>query len=211
MGFMPLLAEKKTQTLLVFDAFGSMWGEVNGEAKIVTAKKVIKNFVKDFPDASQLGLMVYGHRKKGDCGDIEVMIPIGSASKETFLEKVDSIKPKGMTPLGHSLKKAGEILAMKEAECSIILITDGLENCNCSPCDEAKKLEAQGISFKAHVIAFDLKAKDAQKIKCIADLTGGLFFTSQRCRLFTRSVKNDGGRACGRTRSENPYCYISSA
>ncbi len=162
--------------LIVFDASGSMWGQIKGKPKIEIARDVVRDLVRDLPSDTELGLMAYGHRRKGDCEDIELLIPVGKVDKQAFVKIVDGIMPKGMTPITASLELAAEGLGYKESKATVILVSDGLETCNADPCAAAKKLEQLGVDFTAHVIAFDLKPEETEKLRCIADATGGKFF-----------------------------------
>jgi Ca-activated chloride channel family protein len=120
--------------------------------------------------------MAYGHRRKGDCEDIELLIPLGQVDRTAFAKTVDDIMPKGMTPITAALEQAAEGLRYKENKATVILVSDGLETCKGDPCAVAKKLEQLGVDFTAHVIAFDLKPEETEKLRCIADSTGGKFF-----------------------------------
>ena len=162
--------------LIVFDASGSMWGQIKGKPKIEIAREVVRDLVRDLPSDTELGLMAYGHRRKGDCADIELLIPVGKVDKQAFIKTVDAIMPKGMTPITASLKLAAEGLGYKENKATVILVSDGLETCEADPCAAAKKLEQLGVDFTAHVIAFDLTPEETEKLRCIADATGGKFF-----------------------------------
>lgn len=178
----PVFSQEKTASpqaasaLIVFDASGSMWGQIKGRAKIEIAREVVGNLVKSLPEETELGLMVYGHRRKGDCADIELLIPVGKVDQSAFVKTVNSIMPKGMTPITASLELAAEGLGYKEKKATVILVSDGLETCNADPCAAAAKLEQLGVDFTAHVIAFDLKPEETEKLRCISDSTGGKFF-----------------------------------
>lgn len=169
-------ATPPSSALIIFDASGSMWGQIKGKAKIEIAREVVRNLVQDLPPNVELGLMAYGHRRKGDCGDIELLIPVGKPDKTAFIGTVEAIMPKGMTPITASLELAAESLGYKESKATVILVSDGLETCNADPCAAAKKLEQRGVDFTAHVVAFDLKPGETEKLRCIADATGGRFF-----------------------------------
>ena len=69
-------AKDNPQAMIVFDASGSMWGQISGTPKIVIAKEVLSNVVAEWDENIHLGLIAYGHRKKGDCNDIETLIPV---------------------------------------------------------------------------------------------------------------------------------------
>ncbi len=162
--------------LIVFDASGSMWGQIEGKAKIEIAREVVADLVRGLPEDTELGLMAYGHRRKGDCADIELLIPVGKVNKSDFVSTVEDIMPKGMTPITDSLKLAAESMRYTEQKATVVLVSDGLETCDADPCEAARKLEELGVDFTAHVIAFDLKPEETEKLECIAKSTGGQFF-----------------------------------
>ena len=178
-----------SNAIIVLDASGSMWGTVRGETKIDVARRAIRQLVRELPKNTQLGLVAYGHRRKGDCADIELLIPLQKLDAEKFMGKVDSIMPKGMTPLTSAIEFAAESLAFKEQKATVILVSDGKETCHRDPCEVAKKLEELGVDFTAHVIAFDLSEKDAKSIECIAKNTGGQFLKANDAGTLTDALQ----------------------
>ncbi|MDB6153845.1 MAG: hypothetical protein JWL90_2298 [Chthoniobacteraceae bacterium] len=58
-----------------------MWGEIHGRTKIDIAREAIGKVVGRRDSNTQLGLMAYGHRRKGDCNDIELLIPAGPLNR----------------------------------------------------------------------------------------------------------------------------------
>src|SRR5699024_11159038 len=64
--------DQPADSILVFDASGSMWGQIDGINKIVTAREVVSQLVDKLPANQRLGLLAYGHNRKGDCQDIEI-------------------------------------------------------------------------------------------------------------------------------------------
>ena len=176
---LPALAQEAGKTIIVLDASGSMWGQIEGKAKIDIAKETIEGLLQSLDPKLQLGLMAYGHRRKGDCEDIELLIQPGKVDRKAFLEVVMNILPKGKTPLTDAVNQAAQALAFTEAKSNVILVSDGIENCDGDVCALAKKLEQEGINFTAHVVAFDLVAKDAKTIECLSKETGGQFLAAQ--------------------------------
>ena len=55
--------------LLILDASGSMWGQIEGENKIVIARRVLGGLVDGLDEGSEVGVIAYGHRREGDCDD----------------------------------------------------------------------------------------------------------------------------------------------
>ena len=119
--------------ILVLDASGSMWGQIDGENKIVIARRVIDELLNDLPTERRLGLVAYGHRRKGDCGDIEELAAVG-ASREAISAAVNGINPKGKTPLSDAVRFAAERLKYTEERATVILVSDGIETCDVDPC-----------------------------------------------------------------------------
>ena len=98
-------AAGKSNLVLIFDASGSMWGQIDGKAKITIAKEAMALIVKDLPGDINVGLVAYGHRREGDCDDVETLIPLGPLNRKAFLHKVNALNPKGKTPMVRSIQK----------------------------------------------------------------------------------------------------------
>ena len=171
---------EKAQVILVLDASGSMWQRVEKKEKILIAREVIGNMLKDWDTNTELGLIAYGHRRKGDCGDIETMVTPGPVDTQAIRGIVDRIKPKGKTPLSAAVMKAAEELRYTEERATVILISDGKETCDMDPCAVGKTLEEAGVDFTAHVIGFDLADDERQQLQCLAETTGGRYFDAQK-------------------------------
>jgi Ca-activated chloride channel family protein len=170
--------ESTSRMVLVLDASGSMWGQIKNRAKIEIAKEVIGDLIDTIPATFQTGLIVYGHRRKGDCNDIEIMLPVGKHNAAAMKAKVNAISPKGKTPLSESVKRAAEALQYTEERATVILVSDGLETCDIDPCDLSAKLAMSGVDLVIHVIGFDIRKEDQYQLRCMADKTGGLFLAA---------------------------------
>ena len=177
------------KTIIILDASGSMWGQINGRHKIEIARDVITDLMSSLDPGLQLGLVAYGHRRKGDCTDIELLIPPGKVDRKTFLDRVLSIVPVGKTPLTDAVERSANYLKIEENPASVILVSDGIETCDRDPCVLARELAARGIAFKAHIIAFDLTSKEADTIRCLADETGGRFLLAQDARTLKDALQ----------------------
>ncbi len=170
--------EPDARAILVLDASGSMWGQVDGKNKIVIAREVIADMMENWDENVHLGLSAYGHNSKGDCNDIETLIKVGPKTDSKIVEIVNGLNPKGKTPLTAAVKKAAEELKYTEEAATVILLSDGIETCDLDPCAVGKSLEEEGIDFTAHVIGFDVKVEDQAGLKCLAENTGGKFLSA---------------------------------
>ncbi len=165
--------------ILVLDASGSMWGQIDGVNKIVIAKQAVNDLLDTLPESQEIGLSAYGHREKGSCADIELLVPPAANSHSAIRAAVDAINPKGKTPLSAAVIAAARELRFEEDPATVILISDGRETCDLDPCAVGAELEATGIGFTAHVIGFDVTgAEDRAQLACLAEETGGRFLSA---------------------------------
>lgn len=164
------------RVILVLDASGSMWGQIEGRPKIEIARQVIRDLLQDWDAGVHLGLTAYGHRRKGDCGDIESLIAPGPVNAARVIAAVDALNPKGKTPLSDAVVHAARELRYEEERATVILVSDGIETCDRDPCAVARELEAAGVDFTAYVIGFDVVEENAlAQLRCLAENTGGEF------------------------------------
>jgi Ca-activated chloride channel family protein len=168
-------AAKSANLLMILDASGSMWGEIDGQPKITTAKAAASSAITALPDTIATGVMLYGHRRKGDCEDIELAAPLGTPRPE-ILTRLATVNAKGKTPLTTSLIQAGDVLASREGESTVLLISDGIETCGGDPCATVAAMREKGIKLVVHVIGFDVRGAAVEQLQCIARAGGGSYF-----------------------------------
>ena len=190
-GFATLAgAQDQPNTVLVMDGSGSMWGQVDGVAKITIAQEVVGTLLADFPPEQGLGLTVYGHRERGECTDIETVVAPAPGTASQIANAVNAIKPLGKTPMTDAVIAAAQALRYTEEKATVILVSDGVETCNPDPCAAARLLEEAGIDFTAHVIGFDVGSdpEALAQMQCIADETGGQFLTAETADQLTAAL-----------------------
>ncbi len=181
-------AEQPTNDLiLVLDASNSMWGQIDGENKIVIARRAVGSLIDDLPDAAEVGLVAYGHRREGDCSDIEQLQAVGPLAKEPLKATINAVTPKGKTPITASLEAA---FAMIEGEsaASVILISDGLETCSRDPCEAVRTAKSSGLPFVLHVVGFDVANEDTTQLECAAQAGGGLFLSVENSEQLSEAL-----------------------
>ncbi len=176
MSFAATAAER---SIIVLDASGSMWGQIGQKAKIEIARDTLGEVLSTVPAESELGLMVYGHREKGSCKDIELAVAPAKGTADAIAKFARLIKPKGKTPLSASVKQAAEALRYTEDKATVILVTDGLETCDADPCALGRELESSGVDFTAHVVGFGLSDEDGKQVACLAEETGGKYLKAE--------------------------------
>lgn len=173
-------AQADENVMVVFDGSNSMWGQIDGTAKIEIARGVMKSLLGEWTEDREVGLMAYGHRRRGDCTDIETLVQPTAGARDDILKRINAIKPTGKTPLSDAVEQAALALSYTDKPATVVLISDGLESCDRDPCALAAALEKGGVSFTTHVVGFGLGSdEDAASLACIAEETGGKYISAR--------------------------------
>ncbi|MCO5253317.1 MAG: VWA domain-containing protein [Bacteroidia bacterium] len=149
----------KSRILIIFDASGSMNAQFGSTDRMTAAKEMLYKLVDSlatFPNV-ELALRVYGHQtdlKFNDCNDTKLEIPFAPYNHELIKKKVSTLRPRGYTPIARSLGQAANDFPQdnKSVRNIIILITDGLEECDGNPCEVSQELQKKGIFLKPFII-----------------------------------------------------------
>jgi len=180
---------------IVFDGSGSMWGQIEGRTKIEIAREAMSGVLGNLPGDLELGLLAYGHREKGNCADIELVVPPAAGTASAIKAATDKISPRGKTPLSAAVRQAADTLKFTEDKATVVLVTDGIETCNADPCALGNELAALGVNFTAHVIGFGLSDEEGRQVACLAENTGGLYIqannTSELSDALAHTVEVD--------------------
>lgn len=162
--------------LFIFDDSYSMYAPWNTESKITVAKKVIGRFmdsIQNIPDL-QIALRCYGHttfiQPVRNCQDTKLEIPFASASVNApkIKQFINKLEPKGTTPIAYSIAQAEkDFTECKNCRNIVILLTDGIEECNGNPCEVSAMLQKKSIFIRPFVIGVGLDAKFADALGCM--------------------------------------------
>ncbi|MGD8309930.1 MAG: VWA domain-containing protein, partial [Chromatiales bacterium] len=178
-----------TNIVYILDASNSMWGQIDGVAKIDTAREAMGSLLGEAGAGAELGLMVYGHRSEGDCTDIELLAPLGAKTPEQIVASLGAIKPKGKTPIAGALTAAGKVFPTNDASNHIVLISDGIETCEGDPCAVAAQLVQRSINVRVHVVGFDVDDETRAQLQCIAENGNGEYFDAKNASDFKQAVQ----------------------
>ena len=168
--------------MVVMDYSSSMLekdADNQGTSRIDAARKATKHLINNAPEDASMGLVVYGSTTAQKCDDITTVQKPGPVDKEGLAAKLDQLKAVGETPIGASLLRAAAELKDTDGAKSIILVSDGEENCSQPPaCEAAQDLAGQGINLTVHTIGFKVNDKARSQLECIAEATGGSYVTA---------------------------------
>ncbi len=165
-----------TRILFVFDASYSMFGQWQSGMKMDLSKKLLSEFLDSIEGTPNLELAfrAYGHqvplRPERSCTDTKLEVPFGPNNIQAIKNKLKMIVPKGTTPIAYSLEQsAGDFPTptSKTVKNIIILITDGIEECDGDPCAVALAMQKKGIVLKPFVIGVGLDQSFMNAFGCI--------------------------------------------
>ncbi len=153
----------------------------NGGTRLAAAKKAVGTLVDRLPEGVPLGLRVYGSKvseasRAEGCRDTELTVPVGPLDKAALRAKVDALEGKGRTPIGNSLLAVPDDLGSAEGRRSVVLVTDGGDNCAPpSPCKAAEQVAKRGVDLSISVVGFQVNDRVRKQLRCIAEAGGGSY------------------------------------
>lgn len=92
------------RAIIVLDGSGSMWGQIGGKPKLEIARETLRTVLGTVSDDLELGLMAYGHRQKGVCTDIELVVEPATGTGAAIADAADRMRFIGMTPLSEAVR-----------------------------------------------------------------------------------------------------------
>lgn len=177
----PAAAQSSVRFQIVFDGSGSMWGKVPGssEAKFTLAREGLRQILPALDRTTEVGLVLFGHRRRGDCSDVEQALSLQPLDPGRIVDPLESLNPKGRGPLTLAMVAAADVLPGGEGKESLVLIHDDYDNCQADPCQIAGELHRVRPALAIHVVSIGTKPADAERMACVPRITGGRHFVAQ--------------------------------
>ncbi|MDI3329869.1 MAG: VWA domain-containing protein [Micrococcus sp.] len=184
--------------VVVMDYSSSMLekdADASGTTRLAAAREATTSLLDNAPDGADLGMVVYGANTVGDCKDITTLQKVGPTDVGALKKKIAGLDAVGETPIGAALLHAAQELEGIDGEKSIILVSDGEENCSEPPaCEAAQELAGKGIGLTVHTIGFKVNDAAREELTCVAEATGGTYVqadnaTELQTELQTKTVR----------------------
>jgi Ca-activated chloride channel family protein len=192
-------SQQAEKVLFIMDFSNSMSEILDGERKVDLMLKTMKEILPKINPNTSVGLRIYGHRMGltpiEACRASTLVTPIMTNSAPQIAQALSKAKPRGMTPITFSLKQAIRYDFMGfPGKKHIILLTDGGENCDESPCKFVMELIKIRKDVSIDVIAFNIKDRDdLEQLQCTALVTSGKFYNPQTSAELVQSFDNSIG------------------
>ena len=185
--------------LFVVDYSNSMGEYLEHKTKANQVRAMMNYILPQISPDTKVGLRVYGHTCNliayNACRSSELVVPLGFANSHSIISEMSHLRPRGMTPITYSLKQAvNSDFAGVNGKKRIILLSDGGENCDESPCDYVLELTKTRQDIFIDVIAFNIYDTEANnQLKCTALVTGGKFYSANTSAELLESLQNSFG------------------
>ena len=156
-----------------------MWGSLDGVAKIELARDALAQAFSRAAQRADIGLIAYGHRRKRDCSDVEVLRGPYPGGRGELIAHTRGISPRGRTPMTEAITLAfNELVAANQGAAdnksgTVLVVTDGYENCRRDPCAEVARLREENPWIRVNLVAIALKARDRARLQCMPKAGGG--------------------------------------
>lgn len=188
--------DENERVLFILDFSNSMSEYLDGRRKVDLMIDTMRKILTEISPNISVGLRVYGHRTGFTpfeaCRASSLISPITQENGFNIQNRLSEIKPRGMTPITYSLKQAvkNDFLGFTGKK-HIILLTDGGENCDESPCKYVMELVQIRKDVTIDVIAFNIDDEDdLAQLECTSMVTSGKFYNAQTAAELARSLNN---------------------
>ncbi|NWF97588.1 MAG: SUMF1/EgtB/PvdO family nonheme iron enzyme [Nitrospirae bacterium] len=163
--------------MFIIDFSNSMNQMLGNKSKIDIAREVVANTIDKIEAGAKIGLTFYGHREKDKCDDIEIVMPLQKAEKQTFSQKMSDYKPAGNASTDLALKKAAEILNNNEDYVNFVLITDASNKCEKDLYKSAREVRQKyDYRFNFYTVLISPDKKEFPKYNfAVKSLSGQLY------------------------------------
>ncbi len=186
--------------MLLLDSSGSMAEPAGGGGtKIEAARDALGQVIEALPDEAAVGVRVFGATvpsvdQPGACQDSQRVVDLGTSNRSELQAAIRAYEPFGETPIGFALREAGADLGNEGAR-SIVLVSDGLADCEPDPCLVAAELRAQGVDLRIDVVGLGVDDDARAQLRCIAAQGGGTYYDASSAEEIVDSLTTATERA----------------
>ena len=146
--------QEKTRLLLILDCSNSMWDHWQSNAKIKVTQQVLLSFLDSVSRQHDVdvALRVFGHLNKEQFGT-RLEVPFGADNTYRLQSKIKTLVPQGGCTAAAALTDAlSDFPATGSSRNLILIITDGMDDCDAEICDVARQVQLSGVVVQTFVL-----------------------------------------------------------
>ena len=161
----------RTRLLLILDCSNSMWDHWQSGSKIKVTQQVLLSFLDSISAGTQasslrngtqasslrdeevdVALRVFGHLNKDQFGT-RLEVPFGADNTYQLQSKIKTLVPQGGCTAAAALTDAlSDFPATGSSRNLILIITDGMDDCDAEICDVARQVQLSGVVVQTFVL-----------------------------------------------------------
>jgi Ca-activated chloride channel family protein len=169
--------------MIVFDSSASMQHEDAGGVRLDVARAAARSVLPELT----AGLVTYGSGPI--CDTVRTQLAPRLNNSSAISSALDRLKPNGQTPLTQGLMRAAQMLGGGGMPATIVLVTDGEENCGGNACVFAAALRSEHKALRVHVIGFKMPSEPPPMLACLTDMTGGRYVAASNVSELKAALK----------------------
>ncbi len=179
--------EVPTRVLLILDCSNSMWDHWQSDAKIKVTQTVLLKFLDSISRQSgiEVAMRVFGHLNKEAYGT-RLEVPFESHNLYKIQSKIKTLVPQGGCTINEALSHSLNDFPMSQGARNIILvITDGMDDCEGNICQVAKQVQMSGVVVQTFILGIGNGMDGDSRMNC-----AGRFIPVPNEELFTQTLYN---------------------
>ena len=136
------------------DCSNSMWDHWQSNSKIKVTQQVLLSFLDSISRQHDVdvALRVFGHLNKDQFGT-RLEVPFGSDNIYRLQSKIKTLVPQGGCTAAAALTDAlSDFPATGSSRNLILIITDGMDDCDAEICDVARQVQLSGVVVQTFVL-----------------------------------------------------------
>ncbi len=171
-------AQTGARAMFIVDASASMSQPLGSMTKLEAVRDAVSTVETMWDPTIEVGLMVFGHRRRVDCTDIETLIsPVSLVTGAAPLSQaLKGINPQGLTPISEAVMQAAVTLGYTNRPAAIVLICDGIDTCGGNPREAVLELLRKAADLRIHLVAVEMRADEIEVLKPLATETRGRIY-----------------------------------
>ena len=145
---------EKTRLLLIVDCSNSMWDHWQSNAKIKVTQQVLLSFLDSISSQHDvdIALRVFGHVNKNQF-TTRHEVPFGADHSYQLQSTIKTLVPQGGCTAAAALTDAlSDFPATGSSRNLILIITDGMDDCDAEICDVARQVQLSGVVVQTFVL-----------------------------------------------------------
>ena len=176
---------EKTRVLIILDCSHSMWDKWQSDSKIKVTQQVLLKFLDSVANQQniEVALRVFGHLNKNSYGT-RLEVPFEPDNNYKIQSKIKTLVPNGActaaSALSSSLNDFPPISTQSQGMLSstepqprniILIITDGMDDCDGNICDVARQVQMSGVIVKTFILGIGNKQDFQHSLDCAGKFT----------------------------------------